>query len=127
LFIIGFFIFLLYTRVNTNWELKKYFRIADGYIPKPLTLAKVFFYSKQQVMQLSQKAIQEFKEICHKDYGVELSDATAGEEAVRFFNMMNSVYKPVPKNYYTEYKKDIRNFKTILFDLLFRPFTSCKK
>ena len=47
-------------------------------------------------MILSDEAIQEFKEIYKRDYGVDLSDGDAYEQAHRCFNMMQAIYRPIP-------------------------------
>lgn len=46
---------------------------------------------------ISDKAVQEFKKIYKKDYGVELDDGVAFELAHKFFHMMRVVYRPIKK------------------------------
>lgn len=53
-------------------------------------------------MKLSQKAIEEFKAIYSQDYGVELDNEKAREEATSFFHAMRAVYKPIPKDHYNK-------------------------
>lgn len=47
-------------------------------------------------MQLSQQAIEEFKEIYHEECGESLSDGEALELAISFFNLMQAIYRPFP-------------------------------
>lgn len=52
---------------------------------------------------LSQKALQEFKEIFRAEKGTELSDAEAMEEAVALLTFYNVVYRPVKREWLEEY------------------------
>jgi hypothetical protein len=47
-------------------------------------------------MQLSPKAIEDFKKIYREDYGVELTDSEALALAVSFFNLMRVICRPLP-------------------------------
>lgn len=51
-----------------------------------------------ECMSLSPQAIQEFKEIYRQDYGVILTDAEALELAASFFNLMQTIFKPLPES-----------------------------
>ena len=62
--------------------------------------------SRSCKMQLSQKAIQEFQAIYSEDYGVELSDEKAREEATSFFHAMRAAYKPIPKEHYNKHQNE---------------------
>lgn len=48
-------------------------------------------------MRLPQEAINKFREIYRKDYGVALNDEQAIEIASSFFQLMKIAYKPIPK------------------------------
>lgn len=45
---------------------------------------------------LSAEAINEFKELYLKKYGVEISQARAIELATRFLTFLKAIYKPIP-------------------------------
>ncbi len=49
-------------------------------------------------MQLSKKAIDEFREIFRKEFGEELSDNEASTRATNFLELFSLIYKPVRKN-----------------------------
>lgn len=42
-------------------------------------------------MQLTNADLHEFKSICKEEFGIELSDAEATEEALRLINLVKSV------------------------------------
>jgi len=54
-------------------------------------------------LKLSNKAIEDFKRIYTKDYGVTLDDASALKFATEFCNLMNGAYKKIPKDYYDNF------------------------
>ena len=54
---------------------------------------------------LSKKAIDEFKKLYKEQYGEELNDFIASEAANRLIQMMNVVYRPIPKAWEEEYNK----------------------
>ena len=47
-------------------------------------------------MQLTQEAIDEFKEIYQKEYDITLTDEQALELATSFFHLMQVIYRPLP-------------------------------
>lgn len=59
-------------------------------------------------MQLSTKAITDFKRIYQKKFGVNLSDIEANEKGVELLTFFKLVYKPIPKN---EYERLYKNTK----------------
>lgn len=52
---------------------------------------------------ISEKALQEFKEIFHAEKGRELSDAEAMEEGIALLTLYNVVYRPVKREWLEEY------------------------
>jgi len=48
----------------------------------------------------SQEAIEEFKKIYKKEFGEELSDQDATERATKLLNLMEAIYRPIPKRDY---------------------------
>lgn len=48
-------------------------------------------------MSLSPVAIEEFRTIYREDYGLTLTDAEALELAASFFNLMLTIYRPLPE------------------------------
>ncbi len=51
---------------------------------------------------ISEKALAEYKAIYRKEYGKDISDAEALEQATNLLNLMNVVYRPVKKEWLTE-------------------------
>ncbi len=51
-------------------------------------------------MQLSQIAIDKFKKIYLKEYGVNLADSEANSRGLSLLNLFKLIYKPIPKNEY---------------------------
>ncbi len=49
-------------------------------------------------MQLSQQAIEEYKDIILKDYGIKLTDLEATEQATKLINLFKVLAKPVPES-----------------------------
>ena len=50
------------------------------------------------MMKLSQKAIDEFKVIYFKKFGVDLTDEQANELGVELLEFFKLIYRPIPKN-----------------------------
>lgn len=55
---------------------------------------------------ISDKALQEFKEIWKEEIGEEIPDEAAIEEAVNLLTVMNAVYRPIKKNWLKEFFGD---------------------
>lgn len=51
-------------------------------------------------MQLSNKAITDFKKIYFKKFGVNLTDGEANEKGIELLTLFRLVYRPIPKNVY---------------------------
>lgn len=51
-------------------------------------------------MQLSNKAIIDFKKIYQKKFGVNLTDIEANEKGVELLEFFKLIYKPIPKKDY---------------------------
>lgn len=49
-------------------------------------------------MTLSQKAIDEFKEIWIKEYGEKIDSAQAENMANKLISLMRVIYQPIPKH-----------------------------
>lgn len=49
-------------------------------------------------MQLSNEAIQEFKQIYKEEYGEEISDDEANKLGVNFLNFCRIIFRPLPDN-----------------------------
>jgi hypothetical protein len=47
-------------------------------------------------MELSQKAVEEFKEIYQKEFGKKLSDSEAQELAENLISLFKIIYRPIP-------------------------------
>jgi len=56
-------------------------------------------------MQLSKKAIEEFNEIYKKEFGEEISDQEAYEEASNLIKLFKIIYRPIPKDKIKEFNK----------------------
>lgn len=46
---------------------------------------------------LTKKALEEFKEIWKMEFGEEISDQKATEEALNLLTLMDAVYRPIKK------------------------------
>lgn len=55
-------------------------------------------------MQLSNRAITDFKKIYQKKFGVDLNDDDANEKGVELLNLFRLVYRPIPKKALMEMK-----------------------
>lgn len=61
---------------------------------------------------ISDKALQEYKEIYKRKFGIEVDDATALERAINLLTLMNTVYRPIKKEWVYEYnRKDEKGLK----------------
>lgn len=56
-------------------------------------------------MQLSKKAIEDFKKIHLKKSGVFLTDAEANRLGIQLLEFFRLIYKPIPKKDYEYFKK----------------------
>lgn len=54
---------------------------------------------------ISNKHVQEFKSIYKEQFGESISDAYAIEIATQFVDLMETVYKPMPKERFDELTK----------------------
>lgn len=52
------------------------------------------------MFQLSQKAIDEFKEIYSQEYQVDLSDENANRLGIELLEFMELIYKPIPLDFF---------------------------
>lgn len=52
---------------------------------------------------ISDKALQEFKEIWKEEIGTEISDEAAMEEATQLLTLFDAIYKPIKKSWADEY------------------------
>ena len=50
-------------------------------------------------MRLSRQAIQEYKEIYKKEFGEEISDAQAEEQALRVLRLFRLLLRPLPHHH----------------------------
>ena len=46
---------------------------------------------------LPKQAIEEFKALYKKEFGEDISDSEAQERGLRLINLIQAVYKPIPK------------------------------
>jgi len=54
---------------------------------------------------VSPQALQEFKEIWRKEFGVDISDEVAIEGATSLLTLFNAVYRPVKTEWLKEYEE----------------------
>jgi hypothetical protein len=59
-------------------------------------------------MRLSQKAIEEFKEIYHKEFKEEISDAEAQELGKSLLWLFKIIYRPIPQKEKDNHKSEPR-------------------
>ncbi|TSC82004.1 MAG: hypothetical protein G01um101420_534 [Parcubacteria group bacterium Gr01-1014_20] len=52
---------------------------------------------------ISDKALQEFKEIWKEEIGTEISDEQAMEEATQLLTLFDAIYRPIKKQWSNEY------------------------
>jgi len=57
---------------------------------------------------ISKQALEEFKEIWRKENpGQDIDDATAMDQAVALLTLMDTVYRPVKKEWFEKYKDEV--------------------
>jgi hypothetical protein len=61
---------------------------------------------------VSEKALQEFKNIWREEFGEEISDEKALEEATALLTLFDAVYRPIPKAWNDEYERIHKNHGT---------------
>ena len=54
---------------------------------------------------ISQEALKEYKEIYKKEFGKDISDAEALEQATRLLRLIEIIYKPMTKEEFDELAK----------------------
>ena len=54
---------------------------------------------------LSNKSLEEFKKIWREQFGEEISDEKAAEEAINLLTIMDAVYRPIKKEWLKELKE----------------------
>lgn len=54
---------------------------------------------------ISEKALKEYKAIYKKEYGVDLPDEEALEQATKLLNLMKIIYRPISKDNYEKLQK----------------------
>ncbi|MDO8569477.1 MAG: hypothetical protein Q7R89_01705 [bacterium] len=59
-------------------------------------------------MQISDIQLDKFITLYREKFGVELDRQSAYEKGVRLVQLMKTVYKPITKNDYEKYSKEIR-------------------
>ncbi len=57
-------------------------------------------------IMVSEKALQEFKNIWREEFGEDISDKKALEEATALLTMFDAIYRPIPKTWSDEYDKN---------------------
>jgi len=55
---------------------------------------------------ISDKALQEFKEIWKEEIGTEISDEQAMEEATQLLTLFDAIYRPIKKEWVNELDRD---------------------
>lgn len=55
-------------------------------------------------MQLSQKAIKEFREIWKKQFKENITDEKANEKGIEFLRFFQLIYSPIPKEEFKKYQ-----------------------
>jgi hypothetical protein len=57
---------------------------------------------------ISKQALEEYKEIWRKENpGQDIDDATAMDQAVALLTLMDTVYRPVKKEWFEKYKSEV--------------------
>lgn len=51
--------------------------------------------SLQRIFMLSQKALQEFKEVWQEELGEKISDEVAAEQATKLLTLFDHIYRPI--------------------------------
>lgn len=57
---------------------------------------------------LSETALNEFKSIYHRKFGVELSDEEAMQKAVSLLDLFNAIYRPTRKDWLDEFSMQMQ-------------------
>jgi len=57
-------------------------------------------------IMVSEKALQEFKKLWREEFGEDISDEKALEEATALLTMFDVIYRPIPKAWSDEYDKN---------------------
>jgi len=55
---------------------------------------------------VSEKALSEFKKIWREEFGEDISDEKALEEATALLTMFDAIYRPIRKEWAEEFEKD---------------------
>ena len=55
---------------------------------------------------VSEKALQEFKMVWREEFGEDISDEKALEEATALLTMFDAIYRPIRKEWVEDYEKD---------------------
>ena len=64
-------------------------------------------HSSANIM-VSEKALQEFKKIWREEFGEEISDEKALQEATALLTMFDVIYRPIRKEWADEYDNNIQ-------------------
>lgn len=62
-------------------------------------------------MNLTPERVAEFKELCRKELGLELTDEKAYDYAIKFLRMMELVYRPMTKADYEATQKRLAELR----------------
>jgi len=65
---------------------------------------------------LSQKAIDEFKEIYFAEYSEQINDQTALELGLNLLTMFNSIYRKIPKKWLDDPSPQLRDEETTVIN-----------
>ena len=57
------------------------------------------------LIMVSEKALQEFKNIWTEEFGEEITDEKALEEAVSLLTLFDAIYRPIKKEWVEEYER----------------------
>ncbi|MFA5208389.1 MAG: hypothetical protein WC428_07150 [Candidatus Paceibacterota bacterium] len=60
---------------------------------------------------ISEKALKEYKAIYKKEYGINLSDKEATEQATKLLSLMKVIYRPISKEDYEKFQKHRKETK----------------
>lgn len=58
---------------------------------------------------LSDKALEEFKQIWREQFKEDISDEKAAEEAINLLTMMDAIYRPIKKEWVDEMESGEKN------------------
>lgn len=63
---------------------------------------------------ISKQALEEYKEIWRQEnLGQDIDDKTAMDQAVALLTLMNTVYKPVKKEWLEKYKEELPQINSV--------------